>query len=109
MASHAHSTKTLMHIATFPFEEISNPIEDTRGSLINSSYLMETIDEVLDRARTTVGRDGFVANPTWISGRLERVQQLVWLLLEEHARTLKSIDHCEDVTRQHVIYETIAA
>lgn len=109
MASIHNTTKTVMCITPFPLVEISSPIEEVRGSVLNIAVLLSTVEDMVTAAKDRVNNPQFAMTTTWAENLLDRVEKLLWIASEERGRAMAHIDACEDVAYTHASDMRIAA
>ncbi|MEG3084033.1 hypothetical protein U1707_10305 [Sphingomonas sp. PB2P12] len=109
MASTYSTTKTVMCITPFPLVEISSPIEDVRGCVLNMTVLLSTVEDMVAQAKDRVNNPQFLLNSVWAENLLDRIEKLLWIASEERGRAMAHIDQCEQVAYDHSQDMRIAA
>jgi hypothetical protein len=109
MALNIHTAKTVVCITSFPLSEISSPIEQVRGSVLNMAVLINTVEDMVIAAKDRVIDPHFLLNKVWAENLLGRIEKLLCIASEEHERTIAHIDRCEQVAYNHSQHVRIAA
>lgn len=109
MALNTHPAKTVMCISPFPLSEISSPIEEVRGSVLNMAVLLSTVEDMVTAEKDRVNNPQFLLNGVWAENLLDRIEKLLWIAAEESQRAMAHIDQCEQVAYDHLEDMRIAA
>lgn len=109
MALNTHTSKTVMCITPFPLAEISSPIGEVRGSVLNMAVLLSTVEDMVTQAKDRVNNPQFLLNTVWAENLLDRIEKLLWIASEERGRAMAHIDQCEQVAYDHSQDMRIAA
>ncbi|KQN33596.1 hypothetical protein ASE88_00760 [Sphingomonas sp. Leaf38] len=98
-----------MCITPFPLIEISSPIEEVRGSILNLAVLLSTVEDIVMQAKDRVNNPQVLLNDVWAENLLDRIEKLLWIASQERGRAMAHIDQCEQVAYDHSEDMRIAA